>query len=88
MDDKFESDLSTLGLKHLADTLTASADRGDEIDDVLELDLNSPELETLVEALKVSTARANESLTRAEKCVQETLAFYRARAESRATRNR
>jgi len=50
-------------------------------DDSQEID--SPELEALVEALKAGVAKANSSMDRAEREVRATIDFYKERAQAR-----
>lgn len=49
-------------------------------------EIHNPELEAMVEALGAGISRANEAAERAERDVQATLDFYRARAQAREAR--
>ena len=49
-----------------------------------DMDIDSPELEALVQGVKAAVAKANKSMDRAEREVRATIDFYQARKQQRA----
>ena len=48
-----------------------------------DVDIDSPELEALVEGVKAAVTKANKSMDRAEREVRATIDFYKARKQQR-----